>query len=1023
MKKWSFQRYFTLAGTIPMIAVITLFCCYLSYWQITSARQNLIYRGYDISHQLSHHLSLSLFMKHPEALKDFLVTLPHAGGIKSVTLVDANKKVINFSGIRPLPQTYTKYLHTHQDHGSRSLFFENDDAIIVGSPIRYDSPDLSSSRYFSDIPDEFENTAIQNTAAKNVTAPAVAHHDNQNAEGIVAIEIDKRYLFVEAYKIIFTNFLILFFGIILIWTLYQRFIHKIIQSLHYVQRKLIDLTAEPTRSRHPMSMEKSLALPQINIDEFQKIDAALKGIGTVLEAQAQKCIDTYEKKTIELEESLAQMEVRTVEIEQDRKLALTEAKAKSDLVAGMHYEIKAPVNSLISFVELLAETHLSPFQNEYLAHARIALRQLTENVTELVEAMLFDSRSFTLACCSFDLRECIDEVLLLLSSQAYKNNIEIIPLVYSDVPTKLLGDNARLKQLLLHFCSVLLHCSPQNGLLLRVFTEYEQNDKISLRFEIIALNALNAEVEFNRLQTLYTDRATANNLNFSQFNSDMLAKKIVAAMNSQVSVEYGQKEQKLEIHFKCKFNRLAYPDEPPLTKEIARDYRVLLFDENPFSRAALALQCRFFSMHVIEISYDYSFETLVEKIMHGSIESFDLILLGFNDIKHEELLQKLMRKLKTAFDGPILVAVNTAEARILEAIEFCGADYCLIKPVSYKKFYHALYEQLRCQKSDEHAHHHAENATVTTRVKALVADDNPTNLQRLIELLQEESIHVMSATSSEQALRLATQHNFDIIYLDIKMPELDGYEIARRLRTLKHEYHCVPIIAVSAYLSSQDEERILTSAINDYLTKPVRRADIHSTLVKWLPKHKRSTLNKESLLDTRIDTNHYLGEKSYHQLMSEKITETNRHAHSTGIRQDMNNSVATPILNTKNDDEPIWFKNEQIIDWPSAVECSNGSEQIARDIFNMLLASLDEFKSTIHAAYLQQDYKKLLDNVHKLHGSAAYCGVPRLKEAAFDAEKILKNGDNDSLVPILVEKILFAIDELLLEANATSFPP
>jgi two-component system sensor histidine kinase BarA len=197
------------------------------------------------------------------------------------------------------------------------------------------------------------------------------------------------------------------------------------------------------------------------------------------------------------------------------------------------------------------------------------------------------------------------------------------------------------------------------------------------------------------------------------------------------------------------------------------------------------------------------------------------------------------------------------------------------------------------------------------------------------------------------------------------------------------------MIAVSAYISEQEEEILKATGINDFLIKPVKRADIHRSLLKWIPA-------KENVTTEENSKNHNKSDNNTSQFLSL--------SNSGSVEQPRRSS-----MHRQNESD---FSELKIIDWNAAVEAANKNAIIAKEILGMLIESLPEFTNLIRSSFAANDYKTLTDQVHKLHGSASYCGVPRLKQAAYTCEKILKSNDHQHLGSA-VDALIKAINEVM----------
>jgi two-component system sensor histidine kinase BarA len=984
VRKWSLQRWFFSLSILPCLAVMLLLGGYVTYKEFGALDENTENVGHEITQQLANPTIFTSLVRDQSALQEFIHGLFEHEHVRSITLLDANHNLLAYAG--PHFSTAPHPVLSLKDrNGKTSVQIEEKNNVLI-----FTAPIIN---HLNSIPaTTIMLTGNGQETTRVVTSPLM---------GWVVVEVLKGPTTVKKYEVFFVNFAVILLGTLMLVLLHRRLIKRFTEPLIALKEKMERLRKGDFNWQTNTQMKSPIQIiPGINFlnssVEFSALETSILGIERLLKNNNEHYFHQYEQQTIELQENLAQLEVRNVEIDLDRKNAVKESRIKSELVAGMHHEIRAPLHSLISFVELFAETKLSPFQHEYLNHARIALRQLSSSVDELVEAMLFDSNRFILAKCPIDLRECVDDALSLLTPQAYQKEIELISFIYPDVPLRLLGDSDRIKQLLLHFTGTIMFMGQKGDLMVRVRNTTEEKQAIYLCFEIVGKRLQIGMDDYNHLHALYGPSSADATNPTTNYQSQSIAKKLIAAMGGDISLNYDPEDDQVTVTFTCKLSRLAYSDEAMLPKEVYSECRVVVFDENPLTRAAIAQQCRLLDMRITETSQAPVLERVMEQVKNDDDHSIDVVIIGFNQFKyHEQDFRFFLEKIRRYYQGPIIAAVNTSDARLLEDIEFCGADISLIKPIAFRKLQSVFYELLRSQNSSTRMLPQSVfSSAQTEKTKILVIEDNPSSLKRLVDIFSQEGFQVVSANNGEQAVTLAEQILFNLIYLDIKLPDIDGFEVTRRIRALHKDYEYTPIIAVSAYISEQEEEILKATGINDFLIKPVKRSDIHRSLLKWIQPQEREryAVSEPQSVEGRVQSR---GSSSQAQIMSRNAINTRSHQVDKFFEQQ--------------------FVDLKVIDWNAAVEAANKNAIIAKEILGMLIESLPEFIDLIRTHYQANDYKKLVDQVHKLHGSASYCGVPRLKQAAYQCEKMLKSNDYEHLADA-VEMLYITINEVMQAA-------
>jgi len=242
-----------------------------------------------------------------------------------------------------------------------------------------------------------------------------------------------------------------------------------------------------------------------------------------------------------------------------------------------------------------------------------------------------------------------------------------------------------------------------------------------------------------------------------------------------------------------------------------------------------------------------------------------------------------------------------------------------------------------------------------SHINVLLVDDNKINLRLAEIILSKNNTNITTAYSGEQALDYAQSKTFDIIFMDLHMPGIDGYETSEKIHQTKKNAETI-IIALTANAMPQDTETFKHSGMSDILIKPVNDKMMYRVLHKWLPKD-------------RI----------------------------------INSSIISQDTDTESDDD--------IFSLEAAKEFTNNNQTLAFELFDMLRAELDEYTSSINFAVSNNDVKALKQLVHKLHGASRCCGTTKLKNICYEIENSLNNEINTN-THVLVQSLLQAIEQL-----------
>ena len=369
---------------------------------------------------------------------------------------------------------------------------------------------------------------------------------------------------------------------------------------------------------------------------------------------------------------------------------------------------------------------------------------------------------------------------------------------------------------------------------------------------------------------------------------------------------------------------------------------------------ATAAQCTLdiLSETPLEVIYSPSFSGL-------PAEHYDILLLGIPVTLREPLTMQHERLASAAAMTDFLLLALPCHAQInAEKLKQGGAAACLLKPLTSTRLLPALTEY--CQLNHSADPLLLDESKIAMTVMAV--DDNPANLKLIGALLEDKVQHVVLCDSGHQAVDRARQMPFDLILMDIQMPDMDGIRACELIHQLPHQQQ-TPVIAVTAHAMAGQKEKLLSAGMNDYLAKPIEEDKLHNLLLRYKP------------------------------------------GASTSLRA----LTAEPL-------EPVVNPNTTL-DWQLALRQAAGKNDLARDMLQMLIDFLPEVRNKIEEQLVGENPEGLVDMIHKLHGSCGYSGVPRMKNLCQLIEQQLRSGTKEEeLEPEFLE-LLDEMDNVAREAK------
>jgi two-component system, NarL family, sensor histidine kinase BarA len=673
-----------------------------------------------------------------------------------------------------------------------------------------------------------------------------------------------------------------------------------------------------------------------------------------------------EQATADLHETNEALELQNVELDMARKQAVDANRVKSEFLANMSHEIRTPMNGVIGFTNLLLRTELTSKQTEHLNTIKKSANNLLSIIDDILDFSKIEAGKMDLEKRSFNISNSVDEVLNLLGPSAQKKNIELIPIIYQDVPEYLLGDSVRISQILTNLTNNAIKFTQQGNIQIRVMLEDETPQSVRLKINVTDTGIGLSKEKQKILFQAFTQADTTTTRRFGGTGLGLvISKKLVESMNGRIGLD---SEENIGSTFWFTLELDKDPDEKK-SKEIGfPGRRIILHDYNKTSQQALKNTLSNWNT-TVETCNDLA--TLIELAQLNKQHKKDVHLImigGYQSYEYKTEFSQI-NTLSKELGCPFSILLNTNDETVINQFSELGIERHLNKPIIRKKLYQALFDWFEIGK-----HIETEQITETSlqkesgKSKILCVDDNEANLKLLAELLSEYNVDTVLAINGSKAVDAYIEEEFDLIFMDIQMPVMDGIEATRTIRKMNHtDRKRTPIIALTAHAMKGEKEKLLNEGMDDYLTKPISQEQLENTIRQWTRKKLRITPTLNSI--------------------SEKET-------------------------TKKSQQ-----NSAIIDWKLSLKAANNKPELAKDMLTMLIASFKEAKQKIALAYAQKDTSELIQQVHKLHGATAYCGVPMLKKLAHKYETHLKS--NDSLLDsdIIHQQFMSAIDDVKNESR------
>ncbi|WP_342221388.1 two-component sensor histidine kinase BarA [Candidatus Fukatsuia endosymbiont of Tuberolachnus salignus] len=777
--------------------------------------------------------------------------------------------------------------------------------------------------------------------------------------GYIAIDLDLQAAHSQQFKEVLIAVLLLLFclGVAML------FAYRLMLDVTEPIRNMVNTVDHIRRGQLDSRVAGSM------LGELDMLKNGINSMAMSLAAYHEEMQQNVDQATSDLLETLEQMEIQNVELELAKKRAQEAARIKSEFLANISHELRTPLNGVIGFTRQTLKTSLTPTQIDYLQTIQRSANNLLAIINDVLDFSKLEAGKLILEQIPFLLRTTLDEVIILLAHTAHEKGLELILHVNNDVPNHLVGDSMRLQQIITNLLGNAIKFTEKGNISIWVKVSSQTEGNVRLTIEIHDTGIGISEAQYPRLFQAF-GQADAS-ISRRHGGTDLgltITERLVQEMDGNINFS-SQLNHGSIFKFDITLAVNENMSHQPISMKSLVGKHLAYIESNPLAAQA--------TLHILDntplhLTHSLNLEQLPK-------QHYDFLLVGvsLNTVDHQD---KLITALGLA--DQVILALPSQSQVDAEQLKQMGAKACMIKPISANRLFPLLLsENSICYLTQQ------KEQPIRQRLpfRVMAVDDNPANLKLIGTLLEEQVTETILCESGSKALAIAEKMALDIILMDIQMPGMDGIRASELIHKIP-QHQNTPIIAVTAHAVSGQREHFLKMGMVDYLAKPIDEAQLTLALSGYHLSHYPSF---------HRDCGQAL--PGYDQVDSQETTE------QTTIQLHTESTLKS-------------------LDWSLAVQHAANKEDLAHDLLRMLLELLPQVTLCVQAIVDDEKTPMISDEdflslIHKLHGSCAYCGVPRLKQICFTIEQQLRRQlDLQSLQPEWLE-LLDEIDNVTQAAR------